>query len=39
MPGLVDAVDAGAGVLAESSVLGCLSPAETVAATYALAIR
>lgn len=37
MPGLVDAVDAGAGVLAESSVLGCLSPAETVAATYALA--
>ena len=37
MPGLVDAVDAGPGVLAESSVLGRLSAAETVAATYALA--
>ncbi len=37
MPGLVDAVDAGPGVLAASSVLGRLSAAETVAATYALA--
>ncbi len=37
MPGLVDAVEAGPGVLAESSLLGRLSTAETVAATYALA--
>ena len=37
MPGLVDAVDEGLGVLAESSVLGRLSSSETVAATYALA--
>ena len=36
MPGLVDAVDAGPGVLAASSVLG-RSSSETVAATYALA--
>lgn len=36
MPGLVDAVDAGPGVLAASSVLR-RSSSETVAATYALA--
>ena len=37
MPGLVDAVEAGSGVLAESSVLGPLSAAETVGTTCALA--
>ncbi len=37
MPDLVDAVDEGLGVLAEDSVLGRLSGAESVTATYALA--
>ena len=39
MPDLVDAMDEGLGVLVESSVLGRLSGAESVAATYALADR
>lgn len=37
MPGLVDAVDEGLGVLAESSLLGRLPASQTVTATWALA--
>jgi hypothetical protein len=37
MPGLVDAVDEGLGVLSESSLLGRLPASQTVTATWALA--